>query len=148
VMIGQPSVTAGQDGFVYVAVRSVTTNSPVYITQIPAQNAATANTWLNGGGLTDTDPQITSQGGTVYLMSLAGNSTVYLLAFSEATQTYGTWTFTNGILNSATIAAAAGSVFIAGLDSADRVYWYSLTGNSWFFAGGAGISSTILGGAK
>jgi hypothetical protein len=148
VSIGQPSVTAGQDGFVYVAVRSVTTNSPVYITQIPAQNAATSNTWLNGGGLIDTDPQITSQRGTVYLMSLAGNNTVYLLTFSEATQTYGTWTFTNGILSSATIAAAAGNVFIAGLDSADRVYWYSLTGNSWFFADGAGISSTTPGGAK
>ena len=34
------------------------------------------------------------------------------------------------------------------LDIADRIYWYSLTGNSWFFAGGAGISSTPLTGAK
>jgi hypothetical protein len=148
VMIGQPSATAGQDGMVYVAVRSVTTNSPVYITQIPAQNAATANTWLNGGGEIDTDPQITSQGGTVYLLAESGDNTVYLLPFSEATQAWGTWTFTNGILNDSTIAAAAGNIFIAGRDSLDRIYWYSLTGNNWSFAGGAGISSTVLAGGK
>ena len=71
VMVGQPSATAGQDGMVYVAVRDATSESPVYITRIPAQNAATANTWLNGGGEIDTDPQITSQGGTVYLSALA-----------------------------------------------------------------------------
>jgi len=45
-------------------------------------------------------------------------------------------------------AAASGNVFIAGLDSADRIYWYSLTGNNWFLAGGAGISSTVLAGGK
>jgi hypothetical protein len=148
VMIGQPSATAGQDGMVYVAVRSVSSGSPVYITQIPAQNAATANTWLNGGGLIDTDPQITSQDGTVYLTAVAGGGTVYLLTFAESNQTYGTWTFTNGVLNDATIAAAAGSVFIAGRDSGDRIYWYSVTGNNWSFVGGAGISSTVLTGAK
>jgi hypothetical protein len=140
VIYGQPSVTAGQDGFVYVAVRNVSAESPVYITQIPAQNASTANTFLNGGGQIDTDPQITSQGGTVYLLAEAHGGTVYLLTFSEATQGYGAWTFTNGVLNSATIAAAAGNVFVAGLDGGNRIYWYSLTGNSWFFAGGAGIS--------
>jgi hypothetical protein len=148
VMIGQPSVTAGQDGHVYVAVRSVSSNSPVYITRIPAGNAGTANTWLNGGGQIDTDPQITSQGGTVYLMSMAGGGTVYLLNFGESTQTFGGWSFTNGILNDATIAAAVGNIFIAGRDSLDRIYWYSLTGNSWFFAGGAGVSSTMLAGGK
>jgi hypothetical protein len=152
VMIGQPSVTAGQDGFVYVAVRGVSSESPVYITQIPAGNGPNQNCagcwWLNGGGLIDTDPQITSQGGTVYLLAGADSNTVYLLTFSEATQTYGTWTFTNGILNDATIAAAAGNVFVSGQDSDDRVYWYSVTGNSWFFAGGAGISSTVLAGGK
>jgi hypothetical protein len=148
VMIGQPSATAGQDGFVYVAVRSVSSNSPVYITQIPAQNAGTANTWLNGGGLIDTDPYITSQQGTVYLTALAGGGTVYLLTFAESDQTYGAWTFTNGILNDETLAAASGSAFIAGRDSSDRIYWYSVVGNNWFFAGGAGFSSTILTGAK
>jgi hypothetical protein len=148
VMIGQPSATTGQDGMVYVAVRSVASNSPVYITQIPAQNAPTANTWLNGGGLIDTDPQITSQGGTVCLMAEAGGNTVYLLTFAEYNQTFGAWSFTGGILNSATIAAAAGSVFIAGPDSADRIYWYSQTGNNWFLAGGAGISSAVLSGGK
>jgi uncharacterized protein (TIGR03437 family) len=148
VMIGQPSATAGQDGHVYVAVRSVATNSPVYITQIPSQNAATANTWLNGGGQIDTDPQITSQDGKVSLMALAGGGTVYLITFSEAAQTYGPWSFTNGTLSDATIAAAAGKVFIAGRDGSDRIYWYSATGNSWFFAGGAGLSSTVLAGGK
>jgi hypothetical protein len=148
VMIGQPSATAGQDGMVYVAVRNVATNSPVYITQIPAENAATANTWLNGGGEIDTDPQITSQGGTVYLTALAGDGTVYLLTFTESNQTYGTWSFTNGTLHDETIAAAAGSVFIAGRDGSDRIYWYSVTGNNWFLAGGAGVSSTVLAGGK
>jgi hypothetical protein len=133
---------------IYVAVRSVPSESPVYIRPIPAQNAGTANTWLNGGGLIDTDPQITSQGGTVSLMALADGGTVYLLTFSEASQTYGTWNFTNGVLSDATIAASAGNVFIAGRDSSDRIYWYSVTGNSWFFAGGAGISSTPLTGGK
>jgi hypothetical protein len=148
VMIGQPSVTAGQDGLVYVAVRSVPSNSPVYITQIPANNAATANTWLNGGGLIDSDPYITSQAGTVYLTALAGGGTVYLLTFAESSQTWGTWSFTNGALSDETIAAADGNVFIAGRDGSDRIYWYSLTGNSWFFAGGAGMSSTVLLGGK
>jgi hypothetical protein len=148
VMLGQPSVTAGQDGFVYVAVRSVSSGSPVYITQIPAQNAATANTWLNGGGLVDSDPYITSQGGTVYLTALAGGGTVYLLTFTESSQTWGTWSFTNGILNDETIAAADGGVFIAGRDSGGRIYWYSLTSNTWSLAGGAGISSTVLTGGK
>jgi hypothetical protein len=148
VMIGQPSATAGQDGMVYVAVRSVSSESPVYITQIPAQNAATANTWMNGGGQVDTDPQISSQGGTVYLMAEADSNTVYLLTFAESNQTFGTWSFANGVLNSATIAAAAGNPYIAGLDSSGRIYWYSVTGNNWFLAGGAGISSTVLTGAK
>jgi hypothetical protein len=40
------------------------------------------------------------------------------------------------------------NVFIAGRDGADRIYWYSVTGNSWFLAGGAGVSSTILSGGK
>jgi hypothetical protein len=148
VMIGQPSATAGQDGMVYVAVRSVASESPVYITQIPAQNAATANTWLNGGGEIDTDPQITSQGGTVYLLAEADGDTVYLLTFAESNQTFGAWNFTNGILNDSTVAAAGGNVFIAGRDSLDRIYWYSLTGNNWFFAGGTGVSSTALAGGK
>jgi hypothetical protein len=148
VMIGQPSATAGQDGMVYVAVRSVASESPVYITQIPAKNAATANAWLNGGGEIDTDPQITSQGGTVYLLAEADGGTAYLLTFAESTQMYGTWTFTNGILNDSTIAATGGNVFIAGRDSLDRIYWYSLTGETWFFAGGAGVSSTVLAGGK
>jgi hypothetical protein len=147
-MIGQPSATAGQDGLVYVAVRSVSTNSPVYIKQVPAQNAATATSWLNGGGQVDTDPQITSQGGTVSLLALAGGDTVYLLTFAESTQTFGPWTLTNGTLSDATIAAAGGYVYIAGRDSADRIYWYSVTGNSWFLAGGTGISSTVLAGGK
>jgi hypothetical protein len=98
--------------------------------------------------LIDTDPQITSQGGTVYLMALADGGTVYLLTFSEATQTYGAWNFTNGILDDATLAAEGGNVFIAGRDSADRIYWYSATGNSWFFAGGAGFVDSPLAGAK
>jgi hypothetical protein len=148
VMIGQPSATAGQDGMVYVAVRSVSSESPVYITQIPPQNAATANTWQNGGGQIDTDPQITSQGGTVYLLAEADGDTVYLLTFAESDQTFGTWSFTNGILNDSTIAAAAGNPYIAGRDSSGRIYWYSVTGNNWFLAGGAGISSTVLTGAK
>jgi hypothetical protein len=133
---------------VYVAVRSVASESPVYITQIPAKNAATANAWLNGGGEIDTDPQITSQGGTVYLLAEADGGTAYLLTFAESTQMYGTWTFTNGILNDSTIAATGGNVFIAGRDSLDRIYWYSLTGETWFFAGGAGVSSTVLAGGK
>jgi hypothetical protein len=70
------------------------------------------------------------------------------VTFAESNQTFGAWSFTGGILNSAAIAAASGNVFIAGLDSSDRIYWYSLTGNSWFFAGGAGISSTVLAGGK
>jgi hypothetical protein len=148
VMIGQPSATAGQDGMVYVAVRSVASESPVYITQIPAQNAATANTWLNGGGEIDTDPQIASQGGTVYLLAEADGATVYLLTFAESNQMFGTWNFTNGILNDSTIAAADGDVFIAGRDNLDRIYWYSLTGNNWSFADGAGVSSTVLSGGK
>jgi predicted outer membrane repeat protein len=148
VMIGQPSATAGQDGFVYVAVRSVASNSPVYISQIPAQNAATVNTWIDGGGLIDSDPYITSQGGTVYLTALADDGTVYLLTFAEATQMFGTWSFTGGILTDETIAAQNGSVFIAGRDSADRIYWYSVNGSSWFLANGAGISSTVLTGAR
>jgi hypothetical protein len=147
-MIGQPSATAGQDGLVYVAVRSESTNSPVYITQVPAQNAATPNTWLNGGGQVDTDPQITSQAGTVSLLALAGDDTVYLLTFAESTQTFGAWTYTNGTLRDATIAAAAGNVYIAGRDSLNRIYWYSVTANTWFLAGGEGISSTVLAGAK
>jgi hypothetical protein len=109
VMFGQPSATAGQDGLVYVAVRSEPQNSPVYITRIPANNAATANTCLNGGGLIQTDPQITSQGGTVYLMALAGGGTVYLLTFSETNQTYGKWSLPGGILNDATIATTSSS---------------------------------------
>jgi hypothetical protein len=141
-------VTAGQDGFVYVAARSVPSESPVYITQIPAGNAATPNTFLNGGGLIDTDPQITSQGGTVYLLAEADSDTVYLLTFAESNQMFGTWNFTNGILNDSTIAAAGGNVFIAGRDGLDRIYWYSLTGNTWFFAGGVGVSSTVLTGGK
>jgi hypothetical protein len=148
VMTGQPSATAGQDGFLYVAVRSVASNSPVYITQIPAQNAATANTWIDGGGLIDSDPYITSQGGTVYLTALADDGTVYLITFPEATQTFGTWSFIGGILTDETIAAQNGSVFIAGRDTADRIYWYSVTGSNWFLANGAGISSTVLTGAK
>jgi hypothetical protein len=148
VITGQPSATAGQDGFVYVAARSVASDSPVYITQIPAGNAATANSWLNGGGEIDTDPQITSQGGTVYLMALAGGGTVYTLTFAEANQTYGAWTFTNGSLMDATIAGQGGNAFIAGRDTSDRIYWYSVTENSWILAGGAGISSTVLAGAK
>jgi hypothetical protein len=148
VMIGQPSATAGQDGMVYVAVRNASTSSAVYVTQIPAQNAATANTWLNGGGEIDTDPQITSRGGTVYLTALAGGGAVYLLTFTESNQTYGTWTFTNGALSDETIVAAGGDVFIAGRDSSNRIYWYTVTGDSWFFAGGAGMSSTVLIGAK
>jgi hypothetical protein len=148
VIYGQPSATAGQDGFVYVAVRNVASESPVYITQIPAGNAATATTFVNGGGQTDTDPQITSQGGTVYALAKADGNTVYLLTFSEATQTFLNWSFTGGILNSATIAAAGGNVFIAGLDSAGRIYWYNVNGKSWFLAGGAGISSTVLSGGK
>jgi hypothetical protein len=51
-------------------------------------------------------------------------------------------------LNDEAIAAADGNVFISGRDGADRIYWYSLTGNSWFFAGGAGMSSTVLAGGK
>jgi hypothetical protein len=148
VIYGQPSATAGQDGFVYVAVRNVAAESPVYITQIPAGNAATASTFLYGGGQIDTDPVVTSQGGTVYALAEADGNTVYLLTFAEATQSFINWSFTGGILNSSTIAAAGGNVFVAGLDSADRIYWYSMTGNSWFFAGGGGISSTVLSGAK
>jgi outer membrane protein assembly factor BamB len=98
--------------------------------------------------LIDTDPQITSQGGTVYLLAEAAGNTVYLLTFAESNQSFGTWNFTNGILNDSTIAAAGGEVYIAGRDSDDRIYWYSLTGNSWFFAGGAGVSSTVLNGGK
>jgi hypothetical protein len=78
-----------------------------------------------------------AQGGTVYLTAEADGNTVYLLTFSESNQTYGTWNFTNGILNDSPIAAAAGNVFIAGRDSGGRIYWYSLTGNNWFLAGGA-----------
>jgi len=52
------------------------------------------------------------------------------------------------VLNDSTIAAAAGNIFIAGRDSLDRIYWYSVTGNSWSFAGGAGMSSTVLAGGK
>jgi hypothetical protein len=148
VIYGQPSVTAGQDGLVYVAVRNVASESPVYIMQIPVQNAAIATTFLNGGGQIDTDPQITSQGGAVYLLAEADGNTVYLQTFSESTQTFGGWNFTNGILNDTTIAAAAGNVYIAGRDSADRIYWYSVAGNTWFFAGGAGVSSTVLSAGK
>jgi hypothetical protein len=148
VMIGQPSATAGQDGMVYVAVRSVPSQSPVYITQIPAQNAATPNTWLNGGGQIDNDPQISSQGGTVYLAALAGGGTVYMLTFTESSQTWGAWTFTNGIVQDETSAAEGGNVYIAGRDALNRIYWYSVNENSWFFAGGAGVSSTVLTGGK
>jgi hypothetical protein len=147
-MIGQPSATAGQNGFVYVAVRSVSSKSPVYITQIPTSNAATANTWLNGGGQIDNDPQISSQGGTVYLTALAGGGTVYLLTFTESSQTWGTWTFANGVVQDETIAAEGGNVYIAGRDTLNRIFWYSLNENSWFFAGGAGVSSTVLTGGK
>jgi hypothetical protein len=84
----------------------------------------------------------------VYALAEADGNTVYLLTFAEATQSFINWSFTGGILNSSTIAAAGGNVFVAGLDSADRIYWYSMTGNSWFFAGGGGISSTVLSGAK
>ena len=79
-------------------------------------------------------------GGTVYLLTFCA-----ILCSPRATsKPSGTWNFTNGVLNSATITATAGNIFVAGLDSADRIYWYSLTGNSWFFAGGAGVSSTVF----
>ena len=79
------------------------------------------------------------------LTALADGGTVYLLTFSELTQTFGPWSYTRGVLNDETIAAGGGAVFIVGRDSSDRIYWY---GPNWFFAGGAGISSTVLAGGK
>jgi hypothetical protein len=140
------TLTTGDGGLCGRAQRGI--EQPCLHNADPGAKRCPANTWLNGGGLIDTDPQITSQGGTVYLMAEAGGNTIYLLTFAEASQTFGTWNFTNGVLNDATIAAAAGNVYVAGRDSADRIYWYSATGSSWFFAGGAGISSTVLTGGK
>jgi hypothetical protein len=149
IITGQPSVTAGQDGRVYMGVRSsVATHSPIYVMQLPASNAATATTWVSGGGLLDTDPSIASVGGTVYVAALADGQTVYLNTFVESTQMFGGWTFTNGILNDITVADQGGNVYIAGRDSSDRIYWYSVTGSSWSLAGGAGISFTVLSGGK
>lgn len=80
----------------------------------------------------------------MYLTALAGDGTVYLLTFAESSQTWGTWSFTSGTLNDETIAAADGDVFIAGRDSGDRIYWYSVTGSSSSPVSGAGIGSTVL----
>jgi hypothetical protein len=150
VIVGQPSVTASDNrSYVYVAVRTVSSNSPVYITQIPQYNNTPANTWLNGGGLVDTDPQITAQNGAVVLVAEAGGDTVYFQA--------GHWYYSNGILNDSTIAAAPGNVsqlgrvYIAGRDGAERIYWYKTNGangGSWLLAGGGGVASTPLTGAK
>ena len=148
IIVGQPSVTAGQDGNVYVAVRSITGGSPVYIQQIPAGNGVSAPNWINSGGLINTDPLITSSGTSVYITALAQGGFVYLNTFSESSQTFGGWNFVNGTLSDETIAVQGGNVFIAGRDMADRIYWYNVTGNSWFFAGGAGVSSTTLAGGK
>jgi len=148
VMIGQPSVTAGSsDGRVYIAVRSAA-SSPVYITQVPANNAATPNTWLNGGGLIVTDPQITEQGGTVYLSALANGGPVYILPFTEATQAFGSWSYTGGILSDQTIAVRGSNIFLAGRDTANRIWWFDRTAGTWFFAGGQGLSASTLSGGK
>jgi hypothetical protein len=134
VIYGQPSVTAGQDGFVYVAARSASSNSPVYITQIPAGNASTANTWLNGNGLIDSDPKIASQitseiqseGGTIYLTALAAANIPYVVPFVESTQTFGTWSYFNQPLTDDTIGWLNGEVYIAGRDSSESIHWYDV----------------------
>jgi hypothetical protein len=120
----------------------------VYIKQVPANNGPDTTAWLNGGGLIQTDPQIASGGGTVYLSALATGGTVYLLTFNESNQTYGNWTFTNGLLNDETVAAQSGGIFIAGRDTTGRIYWYDVAGNTWFLAGGLGLTATPLAGGK
>lgn len=77
IIVGQPSATAGQDGFVYVAARNVLSNSPVYITQIPASNGPAASVFLNGGGLIDSDPYIASTGGMVNVTALSAGGRLF-----------------------------------------------------------------------
>ena len=70
------------------------------------------------------------------------------MPFSEASQAFGTWGFTGGILQDLTIAAEAGEVFLSGRDFGNRIWWYDRASATWFFAGGQGLSSGGLQGAK
>jgi hypothetical protein len=104
------------------------------------------SSWLSTN-LTGTGPTDAGGNGTYWskLTATGMVETIEAGSFSNMCQTS---IFTDGILSDEAIAAAAGNACIAGRDSGDRIYWYRVVGNSWFFAGGAGLSSTVLTGGK
>src|ERR1700733_1903454 len=143
---GQPSITAGQDGYVYVAVWN--SSGTVYVTQIPANNGSGANTWISSGATTVASaPSITSANGTNYISAIS-SGTVYLDTFSQSSQTFGSWASTGLALTDQTIVEQGGNIYVAGRDSSGQIWWYSRATGSYTAAGGAGLSEFALAGAK
>jgi hypothetical protein len=143
---GQPSITAGQDGYVYVAVWN--SNGTVYVTQIPANNGSGPNTWISSGATTVASaPSITSANGTNYISAIA-SGTVYLNTFSQSSQTFGSWVSTGLALTDQTIVEQGGNIYVAGRDSNTQIWWYSQAAGTYAAAGGAGLSEYALAGAK
>jgi hypothetical protein len=141
VVQGQPSVTAGADSAAYIGVRDIF--DAVWMARVDSSGTLTG--WFFGGGVVSTDPRVAASGGTVYSTVLDPGGGVWCRPFLEGTgDGWQSWVFSGGVLQDASPAASTGSLFIAGRDLSNQLWWYSASGDQWTFVGFQGLAAGPL----
>ena len=125
---GKPSVACGTDSVAYIAIRDMWDS--LWISRVEEDSWLG---WSYGGGIMSADPQIASTAdGEVHVALLDTWGGVWHVAYPEgASNGWGAWTFTNGVLKNVGVAGVKGDLFIAGVDLDSKMWWFDSSDTSW-----------------
>jgi hypothetical protein len=138
---GKPAITVGSDGAAYVAIKA--TINGISMARLEGNSWGS---WYHGGGNIGNGPALAATGGFIYVAVTTPVGAVYVQPFGEGTGNgwQGAWTFLNGHLEGAAIAAAKGHFYIAGRSLFYyRLWWYE-SGVGWSLLGHPGLAMSDL----
>ncbi|MCC6586516.1 MAG: hypothetical protein IT168_07335 [Bryobacterales bacterium] len=132
---GKPSVTVGYDDAAYIAVRDSWDSL-----WMGRWNGTDPPNWRYLGGVMSQDPIVTSlREGSIVTAIRSTYSTMWLATVQEGvTPPPVAWTFIGGVLDTYGAGAHDSSLYLAGKDQWNNLWWYRTVDNSWTFSGGGG----------
>jgi hypothetical protein len=138
---GKPAITVGSDGAAYVAIKA--TINGISMARLEGNSWGS---WYHGGGNIGNGPALAATGGFIYVAVTTPVGAVYVQPFGEGTGNgwQGAWTFLNGHLEGAAIAATSGRFYIAGRSLLHYFLWWYESGVGWTRLGCPGLAASEL----
>lgn len=134
ITLGTPAVACGSDNAAYIAVRDMSNN--MWLARVFEESSAA---WFYGQGLWDGDLQILSAGDLLYVTGLSSSVPWYRIW--QVGVGWQAWASPGGVLTQFAAAVYGQRLFLAGVDTANNLWWWNSLTNTWTSLGNRNLAA-------